>query len=121
MISCAGLSRLLGRHARLLPGLVLAGGLVVTLVQFALGFRIYYTPLRHTSYWTDLTEGSRNLLAWSPLPASGLLAGRRGHRARGRCRAVVRRNADQAGPSREGPRTAPVVLALTVWVNSDAR
>jgi 4-amino-4-deoxy-L-arabinose transferase-like glycosyltransferase len=74
VISCAGLARLLGQRAHLLPALVLAGGLLVTLVQFALGFRIYYTPLHHTSYWNDLTEGSRNLLAWSPLPATAFWA-----------------------------------------------
>jgi 4-amino-4-deoxy-L-arabinose transferase-like glycosyltransferase len=69
VVSCAGLARLLGRYARLLPALLLAGGLVATLVQFVLGFRIYYTPLHHTTYWHDLTAGSHNLLAWSPLPA----------------------------------------------------
>ena len=70
VVSCAGLARLLGKRAHLLPVAVLAGGLFVTLVQFTLGFRIYYTPRHHTSYWNDLTEGSHNLLAWSPLPAT---------------------------------------------------
>jgi Dolichyl-phosphate-mannose-protein mannosyltransferase len=70
IVGCAGLARLLGKRAHLLPVALLAGGLFVTLVQFALGFRIYYTPRHHTSYWNDLTEGSRNLLAWSPLPAT---------------------------------------------------
>jgi len=70
VVSCAGLARLLGTRAHLLPVAVLAGGLFVTLVQFTLGFRIYYTPRHHTSYWNDLTEGSHNLLAWSPLPAT---------------------------------------------------
>jgi hypothetical protein len=70
VISCAGLAKLLGRRAYWLPALLLSGGLFVTLVQFALGFRVYDTPRHHTSYWNDLTEGSRNLLAWSPLPAS---------------------------------------------------
>ena len=70
VVGCAGLARLLGKRAHLLPVALLVGGLFVTLVQFALGFRIYYTPRHHTSYWNDLTQGSRNLLAWSPLPAT---------------------------------------------------
>jgi hypothetical protein len=70
IVGCAGLARLLGRRAHLLPFALLAGGLFVTVVQFALGFRIYYAPRHHTSYWNDLTEGSRNLLAWSPLPST---------------------------------------------------
>jgi dolichyl-phosphate-mannose-protein mannosyltransferase len=69
-VACAGLARLLGRRSTVLPLLVLLAGLLVTVVQFVLGFRIYYTPLQHTSYWNDLTEGGRNLLAWSPLPAT---------------------------------------------------
>jgi 4-amino-4-deoxy-L-arabinose transferase-like glycosyltransferase len=67
VVACAGFARVLGRRAGLLPLLVLLAGLFVTLVQFALGFRIYYTPRHHTSYLNDLVEGSRNLLAWSPL------------------------------------------------------
>ena len=74
VVACAGLTRLLGERARWLPGGLLLVGLLVTLVQFVLGFRIYYTPLHHRSYWTDLTEGSRNLLAWSPLPATAFWA-----------------------------------------------
>lgn len=70
VVSCAGFARLLGRRATVLPLLVLVAGLLVTLVQFALGFRIYYTPAHHTSYLHDMAEGSRNLLAWSPLPAT---------------------------------------------------
>jgi 4-amino-4-deoxy-L-arabinose transferase-like glycosyltransferase len=74
IVACSGLARLLGKRAHLLPVALLTGGLFVTLVQFALGFRIYYTPRHHTSYWNDLTEGSRNLLAWSPLPATAFWA-----------------------------------------------
>lgn len=74
IVACAGLARLLGQRAHLLPAALLAGGLFVTLVQFALGFRIYYTPRHHSSYWNDLTEGSRNLLAWSTLPATAFWA-----------------------------------------------
>jgi hypothetical protein len=74
VVSCAGLAQLLGKRAYLLPLAVLVGGLFVTLVQFTLGFRIYYTPLHHTSYWNDLTQGSRNLLAWSPMPATAFWA-----------------------------------------------
>jgi hypothetical protein len=70
IVGCSGLARLLGKRAHLLPVALLAGGLFVTLAQFALGFRIYYTPRHHTSYWNDLTVGARNLLAWSPLPAT---------------------------------------------------
>jgi 4-amino-4-deoxy-L-arabinose transferase-like glycosyltransferase len=70
VVASAGLARLFGKRAQLLPIVALAGGLVVTVVQFALGFRIYYTPRHHTSYVNDLTVGSRNLLAWSPLPAT---------------------------------------------------
>jgi Dolichyl-phosphate-mannose-protein mannosyltransferase len=70
IVSCAGFARLLGRRAPVLPVVVVAAGLLATLVQYALAFRVYYTPRRHTSYLHDLTEGSRNLLAWSPLPAT---------------------------------------------------
>lgn len=72
VVACAGLARLLDRRAPLLPALMLAGGLLVIVVQFALGLRVYYTPRHHTSYWHDLSEGGRNLLAWSPLPATAL-------------------------------------------------
>jgi hypothetical protein len=67
VLASAGFARLLGRRATVLPLLVLVVGLGATLVQFALGMRIYYTPRHHVSYWNDLTEGSRNLLAWSTL------------------------------------------------------
>jgi hypothetical protein len=70
VVSCAGFARLLGRRAQLLPLLVLTAGLGVTLLQWAFAFRIYYTPLRHTSYLDDGKVGLRNLLAWSPMPAT---------------------------------------------------
>jgi 4-amino-4-deoxy-L-arabinose transferase-like glycosyltransferase len=69
IVAMAGLSWLLGRFHRALPLLVLLWTGVAVSVHFALAFKTYWTPAGGEGIRTDIVEGLRNMLAWSPMPA----------------------------------------------------